>query len=136
MSFAGFLVNVRASQHPAGLLFYANHHGQLTNISYTKSPLTLLRHPGYVPLNSFIGQQQLFGIKVFRQLLFVRNDPMNALVAFTADTNPSVCHFLFRESLQEILLPVHGTGNQVMLRKRLSPLTELAVTYGSPIVMV
>lgn len=89
--------------------------------------LALLRHPRYVTLNSFIRQQQLLRIEGSRQLFFIRDYPVNSLMALPTNTDSPVRHILFGKPLQKILLPVHCAGNEVVFGQRLCPLTEHAV---------
>jgi hypothetical protein len=81
--------------------------------------LSLFSHPLHMPNNTLISQQRLLGIKITRQFLLVRNNPVDSMMALPADTDTPVRHFFLREKLAKILLPVYCPGDEMVLRQRL-----------------
>lgn len=73
--------------------------------------LLLLSHPGNVLTNFGIGQQVCLGGVAFRQLPFVRDDVMNAIVALLAYHQTSFSHFLLAVTTNESLLGVDCSGD-------------------------
>lgn len=56
---------------------------------------------------------------------------MNALMAFTADTDPAVRHLFFGEPFLKVLSTVYRPGDEVVLRQWLLPVAAFALASGA-----
>lgn len=72
-----------------------------------------LCRPLCVPGNAILGTEFFLGVEGASQLLF-RKLVMNKIVAFTAEDNPSVLHFIPAETFLKPLIGVASLGNQMV----------------------
>jgi hypothetical protein len=91
----------------------------------------LFGYPGYVAAYALICEEGLFGVVVSCQLLFVRDDAVDALVALAADADLAVRHLFLGKSLLKVGLSVYCAGDEVVLGQGLAAAAELAVAYGA-----
>jgi hypothetical protein len=70
-------------------------------------PSLLLPDPSDMPLDGFVGQEQLFRVVFFGEILLVGDEVMNPSVTLFAEHEVSLAHLLLPKPVQKALLPMN-----------------------------
>jgi hypothetical protein len=89
------------------------------------APSLLLRHPGYMTGDAFVGQQFFAGCVPLAEFFLV-DQVVEARVARPAEIEAARPHLLDRVALAEPGLPVILARDEVVERQRLVPTAKLA----------